>query len=235
MHLTSILTRLHQAASPQDRATLTRFFKTGPGEYAEGDQFLGVRTPAIRQLVKQSDPLTGIEVRELVRSPWHEERMLGLLIWVRRFQRGTELEQEKIYRLYVEHLPFINNWDLVDVTAAHVVGAWLHARSRQPLHRFVQSTHLWTRRIAIVSTHAFIRLNDYGETLELAEKLLADRHDLMHKATGWMLREVGKRHQTKLLDFIDEHLPKMPRTMLRYALECLPTDQAQAYLRKKKC
>lgn len=210
---------------------LQRFFKTGPGGYAEGDRFLGATVPQVRQLVRWCDELPLAEVKPLVRSAYHEERLLGLLILVRRYQRGSEALREKVYRLYVSHLRWINNWDLIDVTAEHVVGAWLWERDRGFLHECARSRNLWKRRVAILATFHFIKRQQYEDTLRLAKVLLQDEHDLIHKAVGWMLREIGNRDRAVEEAFLREHYRTMPRTMLRYAIEKFPEARRQAYLR----
>ena len=210
---------------------LQRFFKTGPGEYGEGDRFLGVRVPAIRKLARECDALGAKELRDLLKSTFHEERLLALVILVRRFSGGTEGERQRIYRFYLAHTRCINNWDLVDLSAEHIVGAYLMDKSRQPLHDLAVSSFLWERRMAIVSTFHFIRRGDFDATLQVARMLLDDKEDLIHKATGWMLREVGKRDLKVEKQFLKEHYRMMPRTMLRYAIEKLAERRRQQYLK----
>ncbi len=225
---------LQAVADPKRAPDLQRFFKTGPGEYAEGDQFIGVTVPKTRKLVKTFATMPLKDVRSLLTSPIHEERLLGLLILVRAYQKGDDAQREKIYRLYTRHFKWINNWDLVDVTAEHIVGAHLYTRDRAPLFEWAQSDHLWTRRIAIMSTFHFIRREDFTDTLRLAEQLLHDAHDLIHKAVGWMLREVGNRDRPAEEAFLQQHYHSMPRTMLRYAIEKFPEPLRQAYLRGER-
>lgn len=227
-----VIARLRSLANPRDAGFLQRFFKTGPGEYGAGDVFLGLRVPALRELVREyrgSVPLE--EAGRLLESGYHEARLLALLLLADRFARGETAEQERIYRLYLSRTDRINNWDLVDASAEHIVGGWLFARDRGPLYRLVQSPSLWERRIAIIATFHFIRRNDLADTLRLAELLLRDGHDLMHKATGWMLRETGKRDLAALEGFLDRHAAGMPRTMLRYAIEKFPEPRRLHYLR----
>jgi hypothetical protein len=215
-----------------DRArTLQRFFKTGPGEYGEGDLFLGVRVPDVRKTVKEHLALGMKGVKCLLRSPVHEERLLALLIMVGRYGRGDGAERNRIYRLYLGNTRWINNWDLVDVTAAHIVGAHLEKRDRSPLTRLARSKSLWERRIAVMSTFHFIRRDDFGDTLRIARLLLDDGEDLIHKAVGWMLREVGKRDQPVEEAFLRKHSADMPRTMLRYAIEKFPEELRLNYLK----
>lgn len=208
------------------------FFKTGPGQYGAGDKFLGIRVPAVRNVAKQYRQLPHTEVVALLASPWHEARLLALLIWVLQFAKADETEQKAIYDLYLANTARINNWDLVDTSAPAIVGGYLMARKRQPLHKLVKSPDLWERRISIVATHYFIRQGDVEETLLLAEKLLGDKHDLIHKATGWMLREVGKQHEPALHGFLALHAPRLPRTMLRYAIERFAPDVRQRYMQR---
>ncbi len=220
---------LHAAARPADAPVRHKFFKTGPGEYAEGDIFLGVKVPDTRRLVRDSDPLDDKDILALLRSPIHEERLLALLIMVRRYER-REAEREAIVALLLRETKFIDNWDLVDSSAPYILGPWLLRRDRSPLQTLAGSASLWERRIAMLATFAFIRAGDFSTTLELAARLLSDRHDLMHKATGWMLREVGNRDPAELRKFLSSHAGAMPRTMLRYAIEKLPPAERAQWL-----
>lgn len=216
----------------RERAQISQcFFKTGPGEYGEGDLFIGVKVPDIRRIAKQSRDLTLEETCELLKSTVHEERLLALLILVLKYGKGDEQKKKKIYRLYLKNTRHINNWDLVDVTAEHVVGAYLWNRERKPLYKLAGSRSLWERRIAVMSTFHFIRNRQYEETLKIAAILIADREDLIQKAVGWMLREVGKRDLAVEEAFLREHYKAMPRTMLRYAIERFPEARRQAYLK----
>lgn len=210
-----------------------RFFKTGPGEYGEGDLFIGISVPDLRTVAREHQEVTLEEVIKLLRSPYHEERLLAMLLLVRRFQKGKIDEQVKkqIYDLYLANTDFINNWDLVDSSAPHIVGEYLMTRSRKPLYSLAKSKDLWERRISIIATQAFIRRNEFVDTLEIARLLLADREDLIHKAVGWMLREIGNRDMEVEEDFLAEHYRKMPRTMLRYAIEKFPEERRQGYLK----
>lgn len=208
------------------------FFKTGPGQYAEGDKFLGVRMPVLRTLVKKTDDMSEGELLELVRSEIHEERALGLMIWVRRFEQGEERAQRGIYRQYLAETAFINNWDLVDNSAPSIVGGWLinHAVERKVLFKLVKSQSLWERRIAILATFPFIRAGEFALTLEIAELLLGDKHDLIHKAVGWLLREAGKRDVDVLRGFLKQHAGVMPRTALRYAIEKMEAGERKKWM-----
>jgi 3-methyladenine DNA glycosylase AlkD len=215
---------------PQDAAFLARFFKTGPGEYGEGDVFIGVRVPTIRAVAKRFRDMALPEVQRLLRSEVHEERLAALVILVLQAARADTGTRKTIYRLYLANTRYVNNWDLVDLSAPRLVGAYLENRSRRPLDRLARSSWLWDRRISILATSYFIRMGDHGDTLRIAEALLGDEEDLIHKAVGWMLREVGKRDLATLERFLDRHHRAMPRTMLRYAIEKLPEPTRRAYL-----
>ncbi len=218
-------------ANPDDARKYQRFFKTGPGEYGEGDRFRGIRVPALRQLTRTLADLPLDQTERLLASAFHEDRLLALFILVRQYPRGDEATRRAIYRSYVDHRDRVNNWDLVDASAPYLAGPHLATRDRGILDRWAASSHLWTRRIAIMATFHFIRLGQFADTLRLAEQLLDDPEDLMHKATGWMLREVGNRDRPALRHFLDDHASAMPRTMLRYAIEKLPPPERLAYLR----
>lgn len=225
--------RLKDSANLANAKQAQRFFKTGPGEYGEGDRFRGIKMPELRKLSRQFRNLNLRDLDQLVRSEYHEDRMVGLLILVLRYQSADEKEQEKIYRFYVRHIRYVNNWDLVDLTAEHIIGAWLQDRDKQPLLKWARSKNLWERRIAVLSTFRYIKQSNIQETLKVAEMLLTDNHDLIHKAVGWMLREVGKRDMAAEETFLREHYKRMPRTMLRYAIERFPERKRRAYLRGK--
>jgi 3-methyladenine DNA glycosylase AlkD len=225
--------KLRKLSSRKDAEILRRFFKTGPGEYGEGDVFIGVRVPRIRQLVKEHHDLPMNDVRLLLKSAIHEERLLALLILVRRYAQGSESEQKRVYELYTRNTRYINNWDLIDLTAEHIVGAYLCDRSKAPLLRLARSADLWERRIAVLATFHYIKRGRFNETLKVAGMLLGDDHDLIHKAVGWMLREVGKRDSAVEETFLRKHYRTMPRTMLRYAIEKFPEAKRQKYLQGK--
>jgi len=224
------LDRLQALGSPESAAFAARYFKTGPGQYGEGDVFLGIRVPALRKLAGEFRDLPEGEVLSLLGSEFHEARLLALLIWVRAASRGDEATRRRIYDLYLANTRSVNNWDLVDASARQIVGGYLHDKDRGPLHRLARSKSVWERRIAIVATHDFIARHDFADTLEIAEVLLGDPHDLIHKAAGWMLREVGKQDRAALEGFLRTHHRAMPRTMLRYAIEQFPPDVRRAYL-----
>ncbi len=208
-----------------------RFFKTGKGQYGEGDIFLGIRVPVLRKIAKKFRRISLAEVSKLLESKFHEERLLSILMLVNLFKSGDEDDQELIYELYLDKTKFINNWDLVDISAGNIVGAYLYEKDRVPLYRLVKSQNLWERRISIISTFHFIRNYDFDDTLKIAEILFTDKEDLIHKAVGWMLREVGKRVIEIEEEFLEEHYLKMPRTMLRYAIERFPETRRKMYLK----
>ncbi len=225
--------RLRDSAGAKTAEGHLRFFKCGPGQYGEGDAFLGITVPALRTLSREFTPVAVAEAVELLQSRWHEARLLALMILVGEYERGDEARRDEIYRAYLANTSRINNWDLVDSSAAAIVGAHLLERSRAPLYKLAKSKSLWERRIAIVATHHFIRLDDFEETLRIAEMLLEDSHDLIHKATGWMLREAGKRDQPTLERFLDKHAAHMPRTMLRYAIERFAPELRAQYMQPR--
>jgi 3-methyladenine DNA glycosylase AlkD len=206
------------------------FFKTGPGDYAEHDQFLGVPVPQLRKIAKKHAHLALETVIELLQSTFNEERTLALLLLVQRYQKGDSTSKEHIFQLYQTHIKQVNNWNLVDVSAHLIVGAHLYQRDKQYLMHLAQSESLWERRIAIVSTWYFIRNNDCEWTIKLAELMLHDKQDLIHKAVGWMLREAGKHNEPLLVAFLEQHAHSMPRVMLRYAIERFSVEQRRIYL-----
>ncbi|MFA6228023.1 MAG: DNA alkylation repair protein [Patescibacteria group bacterium] len=226
---------LRRLASPAKAAILSRFFKTGQGQYGEGDKFLGVAVPEQRKLARQCNQLALSDLEKLLHSGIHEERLTALIILADQFKRGDSKIQGKIFKLYLKNTRYINNWDLVDLSAPNIVGAWLYRRDRRILYRLAESKLLWDRRIAMLATFYFICRGDCVDTIKIAKILLTDQHDLIHKAVGWMLREVGKRGNEKELKFfLDQHSARMPRTMLRYAIERLPTGERKKYLANKE-
>jgi len=224
---------LRELADPKKAILYRRFFKTGPGDYGEGDQFLGVIVPRIRAVAKQFCELPISEAEDLLRSPFHEERMLALCILMHQYDRGDNKMRAQIYDLYLANAKHINNWDLVDATAPHIVGRHLEGKSKTILFRLAKSKNLWKRRITILSSFWEIRRGRVDLSLALAKKLLHDPHDLMHKAIGWMLREVEKKDGSGLRKFLDVHAATMPRTMLRYAIERFPETKRKKYLQKR--
>jgi 3-methyladenine DNA glycosylase AlkD len=235
MKASEIQDRLRALGSPEAPAQAARFFKTGPGQYGEGDIFLGLCAAEMHRLAKEYQATPLDELAVLLQSPTHEDRMLALLIMVRQFARGGEPVRKAIYALYLANTRFVNNWDLVDASAREVVGGYLADKARKPLDRLAGSSSLWERRISIVATHYFIRIGEFADTLRIAERLLGDREDLIHKAVGWMLREVGKKDQPTLESFLKRHGRIMPRTALRYAIERFPADLRRAYLDGTAC
>lgn len=231
MTVNAIREKLYALADSKRAEGLQRFFKTGPGDYAEGDRFIGVRVPEIRKLVKAYPDTSLNDIKRLLHSEVHEERLLALLLMVQLYQGGNTECRRTLYELYLASTEVINNWDLVDASAMHIVGGWLYRRSHKPLYKLARSTSLWERRIAILSTFYFIKQNEFDETLKIAELLCDDAHDLIHKAVGWMLREIGKRDQKVEEGFLQKYYTKMPRTMLRYAIERFPEPLRQAYLK----
>jgi hypothetical protein len=217
-------------ANPKKAAFLAGFFKTGKGQYAEGDRFLGLVVPSVRRLARQFQHLGLADCERLLHSRYNEERLLSLLILIGQYRNGEADTKNKVYRIYFKNRDRINNWNLVDVSAPPIIGAHLLRQNRSVLYELAQSRSLWDRRMAVLATFAFIYENEFAETLKLVEKLLDDEHDLMHKACGWMLREVGKRNRPALEKFLRRHHRAMPRTMLRYAIEKFSPARRRAYL-----
>lgn len=228
MNAQQIRRKLRTLADPAVAASAARFFKK---EHAEDDIFLGLRAATLHQLSKEHRELPINEVETLLRSDIHEERMLALLILVVAFRKASDAARKEMHSFYLANTSQVNNWDLVDASAPTLVGAYLLDKNRKPIHRLAKSDDLWQRRIAIVATQHFIRNDDFADTLKIAEMLLEDEEDLIHKATGWMLREVGERDRPALEAFLKQHCRKMPRTMLRYALEKFGKEERQAYLK----
>lgn len=227
--LAQLRKELRRLADPERAKNLKRFFKTGRGDYGEGDKFIGLTAGQIRECARKYCALTVAELEKLVRSPLHEERMTALIIMTRRYPE----EKDLFYRLYLKNRKYINNWDLVDVTCPKIVGNYLLDKPRDILYRFARSKNLWERRLAIISTAAFIQKNDFADTLQIAEILIHDAHDLIHKAVGWMLREVGKKNKKVEEKFLEQHSREMPRTMLRYAIERFPAPERKKYLERR--
>lgn len=227
-HILGVLQALGDA---QRALVLQRFFKTGPGEYGEGDVFIGIPMPKLRMLVKEYQDIPLSEAIRLLHSPIHEARSLALLVLVRAYGRADASVQEHIYTSYLQNTRFINNWDLVDLSAEHILGPYLRPRNRAPLYILAASNLLWERRISILTTFHYIKQGEFSETLHIAGLLIADREDLIHKAVGWMLREIGKRDRSTEEAFLRMHYRIMPRTMLRYAIEKFPEDLRQRYLK----
>ncbi len=231
MVVAEIQKKLAKLADPRRAIVSQRFFKTGPGEYGEGDIFRGISVPVLRSLSREYQAITVPEAERLLRSSFHEDRLLALLLWVRLYSQGDRLMRGKIYSLYLKNASYINNWDLVDSSAEHIVGAFLWDKERGRLYQLAKSKDLWERRIAIIATFHFIKRGEFDETLKLAQILRSDGEDLIHKAVGWMLREVGKRDQETQERFMKENYRQMPRVTLRYAIERFPSEKRQMYLK----
>ena len=220
-----------RALSSARRAAVNQwFFKTGPGDYGEGDRFLGVAVPDLRRIARTHQDLPANEALGLLRSKWHEERLLALIILVRQYARADEGGRRAIHRLYLRNTRWVNNWDLVDTSAAHIVGAHLGKKERALLRRLARSKSVWERRIAMIATSHYIRQGDFADALTIAGMLVNDEHDLIQKAVGWMLREIGNRDRQAEERFLNRHARTMPRTMLRYAVEKFPDPQRRRYL-----
>lgn len=223
---------LETYVDPVKREYLSGFFKTGKGQYGEGDKFLGVVVPNTRIVAKRHKDIPFEVMAELLQSEWHECRLCALLMMVERFKKSDEKEREAIYRFYLSQTERINNWDLVDLSAPYIVGEYLRDKSRDDLYRLAESNLLWEQRIAVVATVTLIRNNDFTDILRLAELLLQHKHDLMQKAIGWMLREMGKKDRDLLLQFLDKYRMVMPRTMLRYSIEKLTEAERKYYMKR---
>jgi 3-methyladenine DNA glycosylase AlkD len=224
---------LNALENPADAEFLQRFFKTGSGQYGEGDVFIGLRVPQTRVITKKYRELPLPEIEKLLDSPIHEHRLAAVIIMTERAKRAQEEEKKGLYDLYLRRVDRMNNWDIIDISCGHVVGGYLLDKPRDILYKLARSKVMWERRVAIISTSRFIAQGDLDDTFKLAELLLGDNDDLIHKASGWMLREAGKKDEVRLKDFLDQHAATMPRTMLRYSLEKLhPTDKAH-YMRMK--
>jgi 3-methyladenine DNA glycosylase AlkD len=235
MTVSEIQERLRGLGSPEAAAMAARFFKTGPGQYAERDILLGLRAEVMHRLSKEYQTLPLRDLRVLLRSAVHEDRSLALLILAHQATKGDAVVKQRIYELYLAHTRYVNNWDLVDGSAPQIVGGYLYDKSRDPLVELARSSSIWERRISIVATHYFIRQGEFADTLRIAKLLLRDQEDLIHKAVGWMLRETGKRDQPTLEDFLRHHGKVMPRTTLRYAIERFPKELRLAYLKGVAC
>lgn len=230
---TSLKQALLQIANPERAIQTARFFKTGKGEYGEGDIFIGLSNPQVQALVKEHWNSTNMtDVQELINDKIHELRFAALLVLVTQFPKSSPIQQQEIIQFYLKNIHQINNWDLVDCSAYKLLGKFLLHKDRQILYDLAESGHLWSERVAVVTCFEFIRNGQFWDILNLSEKFLSHKHDLMHKACGWMLREVGKRDELALEEFLDEHLQKMPRTMLRYAIERMEEGKRLGYLKK---
>lgn len=222
--------KIKSLASPEISKTMQWFFKTGKGEYGEGDIFAGLKVPTQRKISREFKNLELSELKILLDSIVHEERLISLFILVDKYEKNSDIEKEKIFSFYLKNRKGINNWDLVDLSAPKIIGKHLLKNDRSLLFKFALSKNLWERRIAVLSTYEFIRNNDFQTTLEIAKLLVDDKHDLIHKAVGWMLREIGKRDLKTEENFLKLYYKKMPRTMLRYAIEKFPESKRKKYL-----
>jgi 3-methyladenine DNA glycosylase AlkD len=220
--------------NPAKAAFFPTFFKTGKGQYGEGDVFLGISVPDVRILAKKYRDAPLLDIHGLLESQYHEARLLGLIILTLQYDKADAKGRERVVDFYLKNLHAVNNWDLVDSSAHRILGEHLLTRDRSMLIKFAKKDHLWTQRVAIVSTYAFIRKNQYDDTVKVSKLLLSHPHDLIHKAVGWMLREVGKRDKKALVRFLDDHADIMPRTALRYAIEKFDEKTRKHYLGKKK-
>ena len=231
-NLVQLKKELNQSADKKQAIILQRFFKTGPGQYGAGDIFLGIKVLVLRQAAKKQPNLSFKDLQSLLNSEIHEQRLTALFILIGQYQKANQANRKKIFNFYLKNTKNINNWDLVDLSAPNIVGDFLLAKPRGILYRLAKSKNLWEKRIAILATYTFIKNNQYGDTLKIAKILLNDDHDLIHKAVGWMLREVGKRNQKTEEIFLQKYYRQMPRTMLRYAIERFTPAQRKAYLKK---
>ncbi|MEP0861843.1 MAG: DNA alkylation repair protein [Ignavibacterium sp.] len=230
MSLSHLRKELKNHRNSEQAKILQRFFKTGKGEYGEGDIFYGIKVPVTRKIAKRFVDLSFNDLKILLASEVHEERLAAGLIMVEKFNKANEKEREKIYRFYLTNRKGINNWDLVDLTAPKIIGTYLLNRDKKNLFDLAKSNNLWDRRIAIISTLPFIRKNQFDETLNISRLLLKDKHDLIHKSVGWMLREIGKINGDVETEFLLKHYKEMPRTMLRYAIEKFPERKRKQFL-----
>ncbi len=230
-HFFSIRKELDQFSNQKIAAHSQKFFKTGKGEYGEGDHFIGVRVPVVRKIAGKYRGITQKDLTRLLISKIHEERLLALIIMVEQYKRADDEQKSTLFRLYIEHTECINNWDLIDTSVHHIIGNYLENKDKTQLHQWAESESLWERRMAIMATFYFIRQGSFDDTFLIAEKLLHDKHDLIHKAVGWMLREVGNRDQEREELFLAKYYQIMPRTMLRYAIEKFDEMKRKQYLK----
>ena len=233
IRLNELRKKIKSLARADIAKTMQWFFKTGKGDYGEGDIFIGLKVPTQRKIAREFKDLTLSDLKELLKSDIHEERLISLFILIDKYEKGNENEKETIFKFYIKHRKGVNNWDLVDISAPKIIGKYLLEKDKSLLINYASSKKLWERRIAILSTYEFIRNGKYETTFNISRKLLEDRHDLIHKAVGWMLREIGKRDLIAEEKFLKFHYKKMPRTMLRYAIEKFPETKRKKYLQGK--
>lgn len=231
--ITKVRRDLRKFASREKARTLSVFFKTGKGQYGEGDKFLGITVPNTRKIAKQYIDLDYPCIKDLLRSSFHEERLLAVFILIAKFEKSSLKEKENIFKVYLRNLKYVNNWDLVDLSAPQILGAYLfHQKDKHILKKLAFDKNIWKRRVAVVSTLYFIKRGVFQKTLEISKILLADKEDLIHKAVGWMLREVGKKDEKRLVKFLKINYSKIPRTTLRYAIEKFSKKDREMFLKK---
>lgn len=228
-----VIRDLESYKDPEKAAFFPKFFRTGRGEYGEGDKFIGVTVPHQRKVAKKYKNIDFNQLQKLLNSPIHEHRLTALFILVLKYENGDEKQKEKVVFFYLENLNSVNNWDLVDSSAHKILGPWLLSRDRKLLYEYARSGELWLQRISIITTYCFIRNNDHDDTYRISEILLSHDHDLIHKAVGWMLREAGKNDEKRLLEFIENHYSDMPRTTLRYSIEKFDKERRKKILEGK--
>jgi len=233
MSINKLREKIKRVSNKKHAEAMLWFFKTGKGEYGEGDIFAGIKVPVQRKIAKEFLNLNFTELKELLKSKVHEERLIALLILVEKYEKGEEKEKNKIFRFYINNRKGINNWDLVDLSAPKIIGHYLLNKDKKLLYDFAKSENLWDRRIAILATYSFIKSGNFDDALRISDLLLNDKHDLIHKAVGWMLREVGKKNLAVEEIFLQPRYNKMPRTMLRYAIEKFPETKRKKYLEVK--
>lgn len=231
MNLQQLQTELQSISNKNNAQILQRFFKTGPGQYGEGDLFRGIKVPQLRKLVAQYFTISLENTTRLLHSPYHEDRLCALLILVKKMKTSDENCRSSIFKLYMSNSSYVNNWDLVDLSAEHIPGSYLLDKPKTPLYQFAKSKLLWERRIALLSTFHYIKKNQFEDTLAISKLLLTDKEDLIHKAIGWMLREIGKRNSQIEIEFITTNYSNLPRTTLRYAIERFPEEQRKKFLK----
>lgn len=231
--ISKLRSKIKTLADKEVAETMQWFFKTGKGDYGEGDIFIGLKVPVQRKLAREFKDLSLAEIKELLNSSIHEERLISLFILIDKYQKADEKRKEGIFNFYLKHRKGVNNWDLVDISAPKIIGGFLLEKNKSILFKFAVSKNLWERRIAILSTQEFIKNKNYKLTLQIAKMLIHDKHDLIHKAVGWMLREIGKKDITVEENFLRVHYKEMPRTMLRYAIEKFPETKRKKYLKGK--
>jgi 3-methyladenine DNA glycosylase AlkD len=234
--LNELLKELEQARNPEQAANLQRFFKTGKGEYGEGDIFLGIMVPEQRKIAKKFKDLNLSNIQTLLESGIHEKRLIALFILIDKYKKAdkekNEIEKGNIFNFYLKNSKNINNWDLVDLSAPNIIGNFLQGKSKKVLYELAKSKNLWERRIAVLASFSFIKKEEFEDAIAISESLLDDKEDLIHKAVGWMLREIGKRNKEELLYFLGKHYKVMPRTMLRYSIEKLEESEREKWMKK---